>query len=464
MKKRIASALILSILVVSSCNGSGVEETEQTTKAVSMDNLDYAETSTSESEENGEVTTATDKDGNPITLIIESGENIGVVTADGWPTGGGGGNSGGSGGSDGTPDKYTDLEIDPMKNLTLGDFKVAYYSFTERTSEESTYKIEGVDESLLTKEQIEALTITLPINSYERTGISEEREFGAGPYYFYCLGKFCGGYISSYLEKSDPLVINFEQSEKCKWRFNFSAFEQKMTMEDGSEIDDSLVLTSEQKGKEDQADEGHYYFELMRDGKIIRDPNKIPTHPSDLNDTDVKAVATTLGDFEKLTNTGDASYLPKTEITYFVDVKGDKERKELKVGMSYQSLVDMIGEGIKVETTETNEITGEVTDKTYYIYKTDEFTLVIETFEYEDKEYESPLLEGYPDDKVLVKTIILLDNEFEYREDEEETTATTTTTTTAATTTEEPATEASSAETDATTAEDSSAETTTLVE
>ena len=464
MKKRIASALLLSVLIVSSCNGSVTEETEQSTKAVSMENLDYAETTAIEDEtEKDDVTTVTDKDGNPVTLIIESGESTKVITGDGNPTGSGNGGNGGNGGNSGnnsTPDKYTDIEIEPVKDLTFGNIKVAYYFHTERTNEATEYTLKGFEDALradgveITDKIKKALTFETTSNSYTRSGISEEHTFGEGPYFFYNLGGWCGGYISSCLKDSKPFTINFEQSDKCKWKFNFSSFEQRITNSEGEAIDDSYVLTEEEKEAEDQVDdEGHYYFELMKNGKIIRDPEKIPSHPSDLNDTDVKAIATTLGDFEKLTNTGNASYLPKTEITYYVDVKGDEERKELKVGMSYQSLVDMIGEGVKVETTETNEITGEVTDKTYYIYKTDEFTLVVETFEYEDKEYESPLMEDYPDDKILVKTIILLDNEFEYRESEEETS-----------TAAETATEISSVETDAPEAEDSSAETTTLVE
>ena len=54
MKRKIASAMILSVLLVSSCGGSETVETEQSTKAVSMENLDYALTSATEEE--GETT------------------------------------------------------------------------------------------------------------------------------------------------------------------------------------------------------------------------------------------------------------------------------------------------------------------------------------------------------------------------------------------------------------------------
>ena len=427
------------------------------TKAVSMENLDYAKTTSNEEFDDEETTTAvTDDNGEIVTLLIESGTTTSVV--------GGGRTGGGNGGNDSpeadknAPDKYTDIEIEPVKNLTFGKINVAYYYHTEKTSDVTEYTVKDFEDILraegveITDEIKEALTFDVTSNGYTRSGISEERTFGEGPYLFYSLGGWCGGYISSYLEDSKPFVINFEPSDKCKWRFNFSSFEQRITNSEGEAIDDSYVLTEEEKEAEDQVDdEGHYYFELMKNGKIIRDPEKIPSHPSDLNDTDVKAIATTLGDFEKLTNTGDASYLPKTEITYFVDVKGDEERKELKVGMSFQSLEDKIGKGAKVETTETNEITGEITDKTYYIYKTEDFTLIVETFEYEDAEYESPLLEGCPDDKVLVKTLILLDNEFDYRSDPEETETAVT---------EESVAETIPSEAETTTSEDNSADTT----
>lgn len=455
MKRKIASAMILSIFMVSSCGGAEVVETEQSTKAVSMDNLEYALTSAADNGDDSEVTTATDKDGNVITLIVESGTKQEEVT------GVGGGGHGWETDDDlidpdTGKDKYVNFEIEPVKNLTFGEYKVSYYYFTEKTVEESSFTIDDLKKELngelngvkLDEEIIDSLTITSPYSSCSRIGVSEEKTFGETSYLYYGHGGFLGGYISQYEKETEPFVINFEQSEKCNWRWNFSAFEQDVVMLDGENIDDTAFMTEEQKKAklEDQADEDHYYFELMKDGKILRNVKNQPKLPSAMDDTDVKAIATSLGDFEVkyLTEKGDAVYLPKTEIIYYVDVKGETEKKELKVGMAFKTLQDQIGKGTKVDTTETNTITGEVVDKTYYIYKTDDFTLIVEPCEYKDAEYETALMEGYPDDKMIVKTIVLLDNEFEYRPEPEETAET----------------DVPSAEADTTTAEDSSAETT----
>lgn len=130
-----------------------------------------------------------------------------------------------------------------------------------------------------------------------------------------------------------------------------------------------------------------FYLELRNGGKVIpaEDVSAIETVES--YNINITAIACVLN--EALV--GADIMTPNIEVDFMVERQGNKEK--LRVGMEYEKLLELIGEGVELKDSEN----------TYYVYKTAAYTLAIEHAVYETV--------GKSED--LVKTIILINNEIE---------------------------------------------------
>ena len=116
----------------------------------------------------------------------------------------------------------------------------------------------------------------------------------------------------------------------------------------------------------------------------------------------VKGISTVLGEFNSVDSRGHAAYYPTMDVEYkIVTSKGEYF---LKVGCPYQELVDILGEGTIISDD----------NNTYYAYKTESYTLVVEKTEYPDIKPSEELVElGISDNTVLISSIYLIKNQAE---------------------------------------------------
>ena len=156
-----------------------------------------------------------------------------------------------------------------------------------------------------------------------------------------------------------------------------------------------------------------FYLELEQDGKIIN-PRKALKIKSTLS-TSTKAVMVKLGDFNTLTSTGYAKTTPQIKLTFIADKNG--ETFDIDIGMPYITLQEFMGDGILLTEKVENEDSS-ITNNDYYVYPTNDYTLMIHKQKYPDIEKPPVYSEELSDKDVeLVDMIILIDNETKSFED-----------------------------------------------
>lgn len=349
MKKTISIlAAFAVVLNITGCSQNETSEPIVTTTApiyVQEDEMAYAEYGVLES-----VTSATDADGNPIeTDDTPSASN----PSGGTPTNPDGSTHGGGGYNPTYPTNPTIPElVDNVYNTTI----------------EPT-----IDEADLTLGEVK---ITL-----------WEDEGGTGSSFI--LGEPSYGQLrDSFMAKGFVTVedaykeIEVQPSAKCKYEFKFEGAGHTVNGEDAE------VQT--------------FCLELQKNEEIIPAEDIPKIKVADGYNVDIKAIACFLN--EELIGT-DEIEIPNLDVDImFVVERPYEDNASLRVGMDYDYLVSLLGEGV--------EMIGE--ENTYYVYKTATYTLVVEHAEYK--------VGGALDD--LVKTLILIKND----PTEEETTETVDTT------------------------------------
>lgn len=197
-------------------------------------------------------------------------------------------------------------------------------------------------------------------------------------------------------------------------------------------INEHFEIMIEQGGKSDFAFEfngaGHhlkeadaalgpnFFLEVEKNGVVLKTERVEKIRPADGYNVAVKAIAVKLGEFERLKSTGYAD--SKSQVQLSFEVKTNEETHTLEVGMPYAALVDILGEGAELTAdVVVDEESGATEEVTYYVYKTPEYTLIVEKQDYPDiKPEQYQIDEGVSPDTVLVKSIILIRNKAELPE------------------------------------------------
>ncbi len=209
-------------------------------------------------------------------------------------------------------------------------------------------------------------------------------------------------------EGEDRNTVGFFLDNMLYGHFCVDAFHRKEVVTVDESLDIEIAPSSEYGFK--FAGAGHtvdgeaekaaaFYLELRNGGKVIPAENVSAIETVESYNINITAIACVLN--ESLV--GADRMTPNIEVDFMVERQGNKEK--LRVGMDYEKLVELIGEGVELKDGEN----------TYYVYKTAAYTLAIEHSVYET--------DGKSED--LVKTIILIKNGIEPAEETTEAESTT---------------------------------------
>lgn len=154
------------------------------------------------------------------------------------------------------------------------------------------------------------------------------------------------------------------------------------------------------KGKEDV--QANVFLEIEEASGVASAKRAAAISTAEAFVSSVKGISTVLGEFNSVDTNGHAVYYPPTDVEY--KVVSSTGEYSLRVGYPYQELVDAIGEG--------NKIADD--NGTYYAYKSDDYTLVVEKTEYPDIKPSQEMIElGVPENTVLISSIYLIKNQVE---------------------------------------------------
>ena len=180
-------------------------------------------------------------------------------------------------------------------------------------------------------------------------------------------------------------------------------------------IDQPYTLDIEQNGLSFKFDgAGHYirkageengaqlWLELENDGSIVPNERVGSIQAADGYDVNLKGIAVRLGEFERVYSNGYAKYKPTVPVTFLTD------KVDIEVGMPFQLVTAALGEGTVIAVQNEENQTEE-----YHIFKTNDFTLILEKAEYPDiKPSMQPDEESAaPKETILVQTVILIKDE-----------------------------------------------------
>lgn len=362
MKKRVITILLVSSILFTGCNKeevSSVSEPQEPPIYVDRDDLLYSDGETEPTSDDNTSTEDTPSEDKPSTTKPSNeGGSGGGSPSTTKPTGG---NNRPEPSEAEDPDEVYNTTVEPNleeTEATFGKIKIAHYSDT--------------------------------IDGEAQAGISREFELGDNSYGFY-RDNLLATNGATFID--DPFKVSIEKSEECPYAFDFVGaghYLKKANVEQGS----------------------NFWLEVEKDGSVLTHTAIKKITPAGGYSIAVKGIAVKLGQFDRVMANGYADYSPKVALTFLATVHGSEEM--IKVGMPYQSLVDLLGEGTEI----TGEIvideeTGETEDVTYYVYKTADFTLIVEKTYYPDIKPD-PLYvqeEGVSEDTVLVSTIFLIKNE-----------------------------------------------------
>lgn len=225
-----------------------------------------------------------------------------------------------------------------------------------------------------------------------RIGIGREFVLGDNSYGFYRDNLLA---VNGATFIDDPFKVSIQETPECPYAFSF-------------------VGAGHYLAKADKELGSNFWLELERDGAVLTHTGIKKISAAGGYSVAVKGIAVKLGDFDAILSSGSANYKPQVSLKFIVTVDGKEH--DISVGMPYQSLVDILGEGTEM-TGELviDEETGKTEDVTYYVYKTADYTLIIEKQDYPDIKPKEVFVEEYgvSEETVLIKTIFLIKNEAE---------------------------------------------------
>ena len=415
MKKGASIALVLTLLFnICSCSNSATKETESTTQELIKVQRDEYETATSE-EEAEPITTTSEKERptpeipkfTKATTTTKPKETKKPVIA--------------------TPQDY---DYDPKENIynstvekNIEDSKMIMGDIVIKFNENGfkPYDLNDYITEDMMSEEITAEEIAKAISDNQQIPTAEflsEYKFGEDSYGFFRDNFFSSPYYDVMLTENelpveerkkrevveyDEWCIDIPLSDKCDYEFKFKGVGLKTT--------DTIFSTEAEEGYIASPDTNtQCYIEIERDGYIINPQNIYSQNILEQYSSSLKAIALKLNDIENVTSNGYAKISPILPITFDIHNEDKTERFALSIGMPYKEFEDVFGAGTKIAKDVIDEETEEVSEEAYYVYKTKEYTLIIQKTEYED--IEKPIFydDDLPDTPELISTIILIRN------------------------------------------------------
>lgn len=395
MKKKVISGIVLTamLLSITSCNKEEVVETTTKPINVDRDDLMYAENEilpevTTSMTEAVEITTTIETSTTPATspMTDKEGEKINNPQ---YPS---------------LPYEYKDSVYNTTidKYLTDVDFgKVVVYKWEE-------------------------------INGADRKGVGFPIYVGTADYYYQGIAYsfLNGAEISCYDdEKEDyPYEIKITEDDKNPYSFSFFGAGHYIGL-------DRIV---------NEIEKPNFYLELetlnSNGDRIIINLDYIPNLKSNLTDcAGIKAIATKLSDFIGFDENGVSLFDEDISLYYVAEIDGNEF--SFYTGMPFSYLKEKLGEPIEITgknkmlvDEEKNITLNDIEESTYYVYKTVDYTLVLETGDIReiakevidnnvyitvgegDDKYEISI-DDYPEEQAeIITSIILIRNRVEYNQ------------------------------------------------
>lgn len=382
MKKRIISTcILLSCFLLTSCAGEDNSEPAETTAPIYVENegLLYAENGVLES---ASIEAAESEESEaPANNSSETPEN----SKPSVPTGGDGGNSPSTtnpGSNTPAPDDKDDEPKDSIYNTTI----------------EPNLDKSDISFGMVNYVYYDNIIVSEDENRPGETSIKK-----SGTSTYLVLGDLSYGMMkadilvhngATYIE--DPFIIQANEDDANNNEFEFTGtghYFKKSNGEYGT----------------------NFYLELEQNNEIVPAKKVKNIKVADAYNVAIKGIAVKLGEFDKVTSRGYADNNTQPYIIKFIANTPSGEQ-EIEVGMPYQQLVNLLGEGteIKVNVASDDEST-EAEEVSLYVYKTDDYTMLVEKTEYPDIKPDEIYVEedGVSENTVLISTIILIKNEAE---------------------------------------------------
>lgn len=406
------SVLLAAIMIVASCGNGNAEETTETLVNVTKEGLGYEvngstyeeviETEATEESTTEETTTTTkveETETNAESTSITTVPTEATTTTTTQTTNG----------NYVSTEKYENIYNSTveknLENVRFGEIKISYYEDGFVRYDVNDY-IKDFDINNFTEQDEKKLIEALSQNKSEyQEYIYTTVKVGEHPYdiWHYSLANIKGG-----VSLSSAIVTHRNEEER------------KDVVD---EYNINVVKDADNKYEYKFKGAGHYYYnigdmeipsfylETEQEGYII-DPQKLRGLILDEGQyISVKAFAMKLNsDVEEVTSSGYAK-LPSDNFPIAFIAKTENEIFELEVGMPFSKLTEILGQGEKLTETIKSEIEGEEdTVNEYYVYKTTDYTLVVQRSEYPDIKRPQFYDETLPNTVELVSTIILIDN------------------------------------------------------
>lgn len=369
----ITAALIFTICAVcTGCSNEPIEEIPSVSSLINVDqdNLIYADNSQLESSRPSSDDNGTSSDG-------ENSQASGLDNSN--PTGDK--HYGQGSGIGGQPSKHP--EADDAHNTTIprNDSKLLDFSVNKITV--AAYESYGDGDT--------------------KTGFSTYFNLDYYPYGVYATDMLpTNG--AKYVD--NPLEITVGEGDKSDYAFEFTG------------AGHCLSTTLKEKGED--CTDPDFWLEVEKDGKVLGLNTVSKQSVAAKYQTAVKGIAVKLTDFEFVDMDGYAVDNPFVPFTFTISSKTGEH--ELKVGMPFDKFNEYIGgEGQIIRTDVIDEQTETSTEMTYYVYKSKDYTFVIEKKTLKellpsDSEYADPELYEFANED-LVTLIICIKNEADYSDE-----------------------------------------------
>ncbi len=380
MKKRLLATLLLSsLLLTAGCSKeeTSVADTQEASIYVERNDMAYGTDSEADhSDEEGDIDTqTTDEPTSSRNQTDEIGNGTmpsTTATSRTTPTG--------------NPASKDDEPDDSVYNTTVDlDTEEAQASFG---------KIEIIHYNNVWEADASGTDDTIKKNddSINRTGIGRYFTLGDNSYGFYRDNLLA---TNGATFTDDPFKVSIEETDENPYAFTFVG------------AGHYLKRASEQNS--------NFWLELERNGEVLTHTAISKISAAGGYSVAVKGIAVKLGDFDSIKSDGSAKYYPEVSLIFYITLPDGTEH-QIAVGTPYKSLVDILGEGTKMTgKIVIDEETREEEEVTYYVYKTADYTLIVEKQEYPDIKPEKYQVEefGVSEETVLIKTIFLIKNEAE---------------------------------------------------
>lgn len=386
MKKRISAiVLVFCILLAAGCSNveTSISETQEASIYVERNDMAFGTDSeaeqSDESDELGSVDASTDEPSSTENPKSETGNgNVPTTTTPlnnttGNPTP-----------TEKEPDSNvynTTVDIDTEETqASFGKIRIVHYKTAENNISEDDADARKRDDNL------------------NRSGTGRYFSLGDSSYGFY-RDNLLATNGATFTE--DPFKVSIAETSNNPYAFNFVGAGHYL--------------------KRESENSSSFWLELERNGEVLTHTAIGKITPAGGYSVAVKGIAVKLGEFNRVKTNGNADYNPEVSLTFFITLPNGTEH-EISVGTPYQSLVDILGEGTKMTgKIIVDEETGKEEEVTYYVYKTADYTLIVEKQDYPDiKPEKYQIEEGVSEETVLIKTIFLIKNEAELPPEPEE--------------------------------------------